>query len=63
MYQLQFDGFNPSRQYLVTCTAVASLAAEAPVIAEVLDGEARARYVAAGGPRRRPSWCGYASPT
>jgi hypothetical protein len=47
VFHLVFEGFNPVRQYLVHCTPVASLAGEAPVIAEVLGGEARASFAAA----------------
>lgn len=47
VFHLGFEGFNPIRQYLVHCTPVAALAGEAPVIAEVLSGEARASFEAA----------------
>lgn len=48
VYQLEFDGFDPERQYLLYATPLAEQPGAEPALVEMLAGQARARYVAAG---------------
>ncbi len=48
VYQLTLDGFDPAQGLLMHATPLAGQPGEAPALAEVLAGEVRARYLAAG---------------
>lgn len=48
VYQIVFDGLDLTRHYAVHATALTDRPGEAPAVIELLAGEARARYIAAG---------------
>lgn len=48
VYQVVFDGLDLTRHYAVHATALSDQPGEAPAVIELLAGEARARYIAAG---------------
>jgi len=48
VYQITFDGLDLTRHYAVQATALTGQPDEAPAVIELLAGEARAGYIAAG---------------